>query len=200
MELWRFLIGLALLSLASVASMVATKQFDLSMAVIAGDYEFIAANIGRAVGRVFAGVMFIGIFIWVPLRWFHGAEKVPDVRRLTLYGAAIMVLLFPVVRFIVGTPLSKFELVGISAFEDTCFTTQRSAKENLALNNSELREWCSCVATSLVKQVTPEEAKYMVENRSQPRSFQEKFIQAGSQCGQKLFPEGLDGRPSMLLL
>jgi len=194
MELWRFLIGLALLSLASVASISAT---DSSFAI---SDEAIARNIGLAVGEAFGGVMLIGIFIWTPLRWFRGAEKVPDFRRFTLYGTAIFVLLFSVFRFF-GTPLSGTErLAFISGFEESCFAAQRSHKDNLALQNSELREWCSCVATSLSKQVTLQDSNYMEENKSPPSSFQEKSRQAGSQCSQKLFPEGLDGRPSMLLL
>jgi len=102
MELWRFLIGLALLSLASVASISAT---DSSFAI---SDEAIARNIGLAVGEAFGGVMLIGIFIWTPLRWFRGAEKVPDFRRFTLCGTAIFVLLFSVFRFF-GTPLSESE-------------------------------------------------------------------------------------------
>ena len=109
MELWRFLAGLALLSLASVASMFATDaSFQLAIS-----NEAITHNIGRAVGQVFGGVMFLAIFGWLPLRWFRGAEKVPDIRHFTLYGTAIIVLLFPIFRFYVGTSLSKSEQLAI---------------------------------------------------------------------------------------
>lgn len=99
MNLSRFFLGLALLAIALLA-------FKLTTDPLAGSN--IAAMLGEATGGVMGGLIW-GLIIWAPIRLVRGANKAPDVRNFTLYTAAIMVALFIVFRFFVGTPLSNSE-------------------------------------------------------------------------------------------
>jgi len=143
-------------------------------------------TLGEAVGSVMAGLI-LGLIVWAPFRIIHGVEKAPDVRRFTLYTAAILVAVFIVFRYFVGTPLSKSaRLAFASGFERTCFSTQRSLEENFTFNDSQLREYCSCVASSLSEKVTEEELKYLAAYKTFPGTLQEKSQQVGEQCSQEL--------------
>ena len=64
-----------------------------------------ASNIARTVGESMGGVaggLILGLIIWAPFRLIRGADKAPDVRRFTLYTAAVLVTAFTVFRFFVA--------------------------------------------------------------------------------------------------
>jgi len=186
MKLPHFLIGIALLALALVAFKFATDPFASSNIVYI---------IGLAVGFVMGGLM-LGLMVRGPIRFVRGAEKTPDKRETALYTAAMFVAAFIVFRFFVGTSLSKSDrLVFISGFEKTCFSTQRLLEENSTFNDSQLREYCSCVASSLSEKVTEEELNYRVAYETFPSSFQEKSQQTSEQCTQELARKWQGGNP-----
>lgn len=186
MKLPRFLIGLALLGLAQVAFKFATDPFASSN---------IWRIIGFALGFVISGAL-LGMLFWVPIRWVRGAEKAPDRRVFALYTVAVFVAVFIVIGFFVGTPLSKSNrLAFTSGFEETCFPTQRPDEEYSTFNDSQLREYCSCVASSLTGKVTEEELKYLAAHKALPGSLPEKYQQASEQCRQELVHKWQGGNP-----
>ena len=142
--------------------------------------------IGQVVGFI-AGLGCVFAFVrWLMRRQKEGgAVRVGGTRFI--YTVAILVAVFIVFRYFVGTPLSQSaRLAFASGFERTCFSTQRSLEENFTFNDSQLREWCSCVASSLSGKVTKKELKYIVAYETFPGTYQEKSQQAGEQCSQEL--------------
>ena len=104
MNLSRLFLSLALMALALLA---------LKFAVDPLADKNIAATTGEAIGGVVGGLIW-GLFIWVPIRLIRGADKAPDIRRVTLYAAAIFVAIFIVFPFIVGVPMSEIERLVLS--------------------------------------------------------------------------------------
>ena len=184
MNLSRFFLGLALLAIAIMAFYFATDAlFEKN----------IAATMGGAIGGVMGGLIW-GFIIWGLIRIIRGADKAPDIRSFSLYTAAILVAIFIVFRFFVGTQLSEKErLVFSSGFEKTCFSSQRKLDENAGLNDSQLREYCSCVSSSLSAEVTEEEVKYVAVNEVFSASLQKKYQKIAERCGQKLLQKWQGG-------
>lgn len=177
MKLSRFFLGLALLVMALLA-------FKFTTDPLAG--ANITATLGEATGGVMGGLSW-GLIIWAAIRLIRGAGKAPEVRSFTLYTAAITVALFIVFRFFVGTPLSDSERIEFSSgFEKTCFSSQRKSDENASLTDSQLREYCSCISSSLSAEVTEKELKYVGVNKVIPASFQKKSQKISENCSQQL--------------
>ena len=104
MNLSRFFLGLALLALAILAFKFSTGQLA---------DKNTTATMGEVIGGVMGGLIW-GLFIWGPIRLIRGADKAPDIRRVTLYAAAIFVAIFIVFPFIVGVPMSEIERLVLS--------------------------------------------------------------------------------------
>lgn len=93
MSVRQFLVGLLLLASALAVFKLATDP-------MAGTNMMSA--VGEAVGGV-AGGLILGLIVWIPFRFMRGAQNAPDIRRFTLYSAAILVVLFIVFRSFVGS-------------------------------------------------------------------------------------------------
>ena len=180
MNLQRFFLGLALLTMVLVAYTLTTDPFAIA------NWEHSLVTAGKAVGGV-TGALIWGLIIWAPIRFFRGADKAPEIRSFTLYTAAVFVAMFIVVRLFTGIPLDKSDRVTfISGVEKTCFSNQRTHQENSTFNDAQLHEYCSCLASSLSREVSEEELKYFAANEAFPSSLQNKSNLASEQCGQKL--------------
>lgn len=184
MNLSRFLLGLSLLTTSLVTYKFTTDPLANT------NWEHVLFSVGESVGGV-AGALIWGLIIWAPLRFFSGADKAPEVRSFTLYAAAILVAVVIAVRLFIGTPLGKSDrLTFVSGVEKTCFSRQRSHQENSAFNDTQLREYCSCFASSLSKEVSDEELKYLAAHEAFPSSLQNKSQQTSERCGQKCSTTG----------
>jgi len=104
-NLSRFFLGLALLALALLA-------FKFAADPLADKY--VATTIGEGIGGVMGGLTW-GLFLWGPIRLIRGADKAPEIRSFTLYAAAIFVVMYIVLHFIVGAPLSEIERLVLSS-------------------------------------------------------------------------------------
>ena len=185
MNLSRFFLGLALLALALLAFEFATDPLA---------EKNIAATMGFAIGFVGMGVLIWGLIIWGSIRLIRGPDKAPDIRSFALYAAAILVAIFIVFRSIVGTPLSETERFAFSSgVEKTCFSSQRKSDENAGLDDLQLREYCSCVSSSLGAEVTEEEVKYVAVNAVLPASLQNKSQKIAERCSQQLLQKWQGG-------
>ena len=179
MNLLRFFLGLTLLTMALVTYNLTTDPFAIA------NVEHGLVTAGKAVGGV-TGALIWGVIIWAPIRFFRGTDKTPEIRSFTLYTAAVFVAIFIVFRLFTGTPLDKSDRITfISGIEKTCFSNQRTHQENSTFNDTQLHEYCACVASSLSTEVSEEELKYAA-NGAFPSSLRNKSNLASERCGQKL--------------
>ncbi len=177
MNLSRFFLGLALLEIALLA-------FKFTTDPLAGSN--LAATFAETIGSVTGGLLW-GLIVWAPIRLIRGSDKAPDIRSFTLYSAAIIVALFIIFRFFAGTPLDNSDRIEFaSGFEKTCFSSQRKSEENASLNDSQLREYCSCISSSFSIELTEEQIKYVGVNKVIPASLEKKLQNISVNCSQQL--------------
>ena len=86
-----------------------------------------------------------------------------------------MVSVFIVFRLVVSPTMTENEReVFIGGVQQTCFPRQRSDAVNDALTDTQLQEYCSCIALSMGKWITKKDIRYLEVNKSMPPSAAEE--------------------------